>query len=215
MGLKYTQTSFSKYCLLLYKNRCIDLHCLCEHTLCEHTLCEHTLCEHTLCKHTLCEHTPLTTTLLNTMSSHDTPHDTPSTMSTTNIHTTMSSFTNTLNFSKTNFITVVHPEHYQPFTLISPLGASWSKSKAVPEPVVEVDILNISHPTYSLISSWSSSTLSSSTPHIQPPPLISPCGIDSHRIDSTRKNTHFSLPKFRSITSNEQVDRPVKRTRYN
>ena len=96
--------------------------------------------------------------------------------------------------------TNIHPFHFQPSKLVSPLGASWSKS----QPVIEVEVNDtISdspiEPTFYTVHS-------PTTPHVLPTPLISPC------LTSFLKHNpcvNF-LPQFN--TSLEE--RPHKRTRY-
>ena len=105
--------------------------------------------------------------------------------------------------------------------IISPSGATWSKSKPVDpmiefsqiEPMVEfsqiepmVEFSQIEPEPYIPFFP------SSEERHIQPPPLVSPCGISWIR---NKRAINFSVPKFRHVHSEtvERSERPTKKAR--
>jgi len=102
--------------------------------------------------------------------------------------------------------------------IISPSGATWSKSKPVDpmveflqiDPMVEfsqiepmVEFSHIEPEPYIPFFPRSEEY------HIQPPPLVSPCGISWIR---NKRAINFSFPKFRDETV-ERSERPTKKAR--
>jgi hypothetical protein len=153
--------------------------------------------------------TPIHETITSTESSittntHMTAASTKSSI-TTNTHmtaaSTESNITTIIPTTKSSIsYTNIHPFHFQPPKLVSPLGASWSKTP----PVIDTNSNDCSiEPTFFTVHP---PITCYATPHVLPLPLISPCGTSFLK--------HNSIVNFLPQFNTSYGERPRKRTRY-